>query len=73
MLKIWIVCFVIVNFKKIDVSKFKTSKVKSMENMFYNCLSLKNLDVSKFDIRYVVDMRNMFEKCRNISYLDLVI
>ena len=54
-----------VNFGNID-----TSKVTSMEKMFYNT-NLKFLDLSKFSTISVTNMNSMFEKSKNLLYLNL--
>ena len=40
--------------KKIDFSKFKSSKVRSMFGMFYNCISLESIDFTNFDIHFLL-------------------
>ena len=35
--------------KKINLSNFNTSNVKSMSNMFTNCENLISIDLSNFD------------------------
>lgn len=59
------------NLKEIDLSGFDTSKVESMDSMFFNCKNLTNLDLSGFDTSNVTSMWSMFDGCRNIMILDL--
>ena len=50
---------------------FDTSKVVSMENMFYNCYKLTPLDLSGFNTSQVANMSCMFFNCRALTSLDL--
>ena len=56
---------------KIDPQKFKTSKVKLMSSMFYQCESLKNFDFSGFDTENVEFMNDMFTRCEKFNNIDL--
>lgn len=68
--------------KSIDLSKFNTTKVKTMKNMFYgfgNYIDLSNpsnkvyptLDLSHFNTSSVRDMEGMFANCSQIKKLDV--
>ena len=53
-----------------DISKWNTSSVTNMSNMFYNCSGLQNLpDISKWNISKVKDISYMFYKCYNLKSL----
>ena len=54
-----------------DLSKYDTSNVTSMWNMFGNCSSLTSLDLSKFDTTNVTNMGGMFDSCSGLTSLDL--
>ena len=55
----------------LDVSGFDTSKVTTMQSMFFNCYSLENLDVSGFDTRNVTNMRGMFSDCDAMATINV--
>ena len=57
--------------KTLDMSGWKTSNVKNMSSMFYDCSCLKSLDLSDWDISNVEDMREIFTYCENLESLDL--
>ena len=57
------------NLETIDVSHFKTTKVKRMDGMFSNCKKLTELDVSNFDTKQVENMECMFAVCENLTEL----
>lgn len=54
----------------IDFSNLDTSRVESMEGMFYDCYSLTEIDVSMFDTSSVTNMMMMFNNSV-IKSLDL--
>ena len=55
--------------KKLDLSNFKTNKVKDMYRMFYRCSSLKELFISKFEFNNAMDIECMFGHCsKKIKY-----
>ena len=54
----------------LDLTKFNTSKVKTMKDMFYNS-GVSTLDLSNFDTSEVTDMSNMFVNMYNIEELDV--
>ena len=55
----------------IDLSKFVTTKVTDMNEMFEKCHKLISLDLSNFNTRNVKIMSNMFKGCYsfNINFL----
>lgn len=55
----------------IDTNKWDTSRVESMYDMFWWCISLKELEVSWWDTSNVVDMSGMFESCFNLMSLNV--
>lgn len=68
--------------KSIDLSKFNTTKVKTMKNMFYgfgSYVDVSNpfntvrptLDLSHFNTSSVLDMEGMFANCSLIKKLDV--
>ena len=44
----------------IDFSKFNSSSVTKMNNMFYGCISLLSINFDNFITSSVVDMNTMF-------------
>lgn len=48
-----------------------TSKVVTMDYMFYDCIALTSLDLSNFDTSNVKYMSNMFEGCQELTSLDV--
>ena len=54
-----------------DFSKYDTSKVTNMSDMFNYCSRLTSLDLSKFDTSNVTDMGYMFYHCSSLTSLDL--
>ena len=59
------------NGTELDVSKFDTSNVQDMNNMFNTCYSLTSLDVSNWDTSNVKDMGFMFYYCSYLTQLNL--
>ena len=57
--------------KTLDLSGWKTSNVKNMTDMFYQCESLKSLDVTGWDTSNVENMGGMFWGCHNLESLDI--
>lgn len=57
--------------KNLDLSNFKTDKVREMIGMFTHCSSLTSLDVSSFQTDDVVYMEYMFYGCSGLTSLDL--
>ena len=54
----------------IDFSKFSTSSVTDMENMF-DSSDIQSLNLSNFDTSSVTNMKGMFHQCINLQSLDL--
>lgn len=59
------------NMTDIDFSNFNTSRVTTMNSMFYGAHSLTTLDLSNFDTSNVTDMTSMFHACTSLITLDL--
>lgn len=57
--------------KQLDLSKFNTSNVIHMNNMFTACWSLSSLDVSNFNTSKVTNMYAMFSYTGSLKSLDL--
>ena len=57
--------------KTLDLSGWRTSKVKDMSYMFYGCENLESLDLSSWDTPVVENMKFMFWKCKKLKSLDL--
>ena len=57
--------------KNLDLSGWKTSEVKYMGEMFYNCINLESLNVSGWDTSNVKNMSCMFYSCRALKSIDL--
>ena len=55
----------------LNLSKFNTSKVASMNGMFFNCSKLETLDLSSFDTNNVTTFGQMFEGCSNLRRINL--
>ena len=56
--------------ENLDVSHFKTGKVKNMAYMFAY-VPVKKLDLSNFDTKNVTNMAGMFRNCPELTELDL--
>ena len=54
-----------------NLKYLNTSKVISMDSMFYGCESLKSLDVSTFDTSNVTNMNSMFDGCLLLTSLNV--
>lgn len=55
-------------FEYIDISSWNTSRVVSMENMFYSCENLVSIgDIGEWDVRDVVSFRGMFFNCGSLE------
>ena len=57
--------------ENLDVTKFDSSNVVVMANMFGNCSSLKTLNLTNFDTSKVTQMDRMFENCAELTDLNL--
>ena len=55
----------------IDVSKFNTEKVTSMEGMFQQCECLTEIDLINFNTENVTSIGLMFAGCDKLTSLDL--
>lgn len=65
--------FYYMNIDGIDVSKWDTSKVTDMSDMFLYCYKLTSLDISNWDTSKVTDMSRMFCECRVLTNITGVI
>ena len=59
------------NIIRIDLSKFDTSKVTQMYNMFHGCNSLTSIDFTNFYTPLVTGMNYLFYRCFSLKSLDL--
>ncbi len=59
------------NLTNLDLTKFDTSNVITMRDMFMDSANLTNLDLSKFDTSNVTDMLQMFSGCSKLTTLNL--
>ena len=57
--------------KSIDLSSFKTTKIKNMISMFENCISLESLDLVSFNTSNVENMSFMFRSCSSLKKINL--
>ena len=55
----------------LNLSNFKSDKIKDMSNMLYNCSSLTSLNLSNFNTNKVTDMNSMFYNCSSLISLNL--
>ena len=58
--------------KEIDLSRFETSEVLYMDNMFYGCSNLISINFSNIITSSVLRMDYMFYNCINLEYLNLL-
>ncbi len=61
----------ITSHRYVDVSKWNTSQVTDMHNIFNGCIRLETVDVSKWNTSQVTDMRGIFNNCSNLSVIDV--
>ena len=54
-----------------NISKWKTSKVENMNDLFNGCVNLKEIRISDWDIPSVESMNSMFKDCLNLHLLEL--
>ena len=47
-----------------------TSKVRTMEEMFYGCSAIETLDLSDWDTSNVTNMDHMFSDCSSLTFAD---
>ena len=59
------------NIASLDVSRWDTSKVLNMSNMFYECRSLTALDLSSLDTASLQNTSDMFYNNYNLTTLNL--
>jgi len=59
------------NIIEIDLSKFNSSLVSSMNYMFLDCSSLKSINLTNFDTSQVTTSCSMFNGCTSLTSLDL--
>lgn len=60
--------YVILNIKKVDVTGWNTSKVKSFKAMFHGCSYLEEvIGLDTWDVSNVEDMSFMFDNCINLK------
>ena len=59
------------NIIEIDLSKFDSSSVVSMNYMFMNCSSLKSINFTNFNTSQVTTSCSMFNGCSSLTSLDL--
>ena len=58
----------ILNIKKVDVTGWNTSKVKSFNSMFNGCQYLEEvIGLDTWDVSNVEDMSFMFNECKNLK------
>ena len=55
----------------IDLSNFKSEKVKYMDSAFLDCTSLEYINFENFNSKVVENMDNCFENCRELTEVDL--
>lgn len=68
---LWGTFYTFFGLKTIDLSKFDTSEVTYMTQLFSNNSNLTNLDISNFDTRNVISMQHMFNGASSLKELDL--
>ena len=56
---------------EIDLSEFDTSKVTSMNYMFYECINLKHVNLNNINTSLVVNMDSMFYGSISLTSIDL--
>ena len=61
----------LINLPTLDITNFRTPKVRDMSGMFYNLKQVQNLDISRFDTSKVTDFSRMFLGNSNIQNLNL--
>ena len=55
----------------LDTTDWDTSKVQTMEEMFYKCFALENLDVSNWNVSNVTSFSKTFCRCDSIKELNV--
>ena len=51
----------------IDLSTFKTTYVRNMDEMFFDCQNLTTLDLTKFDTCKTTSFDDMFGQCKELN------
>lgn len=59
------------NGTSLDIGNWDTSKVTTMEGMFYNCSNLTSLDIGNWDVRNVKSLYDFFSKCKKLEVVDM--
>ena len=57
--------------QQLNLNTFDTSKVTSLEYMFYNCTNLETLDLNNFDTSNVTTLFGTFQGCTNLKTLEV--
>ena len=57
--------------QQLNLNTFDTSKVTSLEYMFYNCTNLETLDLNNFDTSNVTTLFGTFQSCTNLKTLEV--
>ena len=55
----------------LDFSKWNTSSLTNIDNMFEGCISLDEIDLSGWNIKGVNSLNSVFDRCNNLMYIDL--
>ena len=55
----------------IDLTNFKTSKLKNINFLFYECSSLISVNLSNWYTQNLVHMKYIFSKCPKIQFIDV--
>ena len=63
--------FIDLNIKSIDLSKFDSSKLINMKDMFRNCFKLEYINLDNFNTSSVSDMDGTFRFCTSLKFLNL--
>jgi surface protein len=53
--------------ERINLNRFSTANVSTMQAMFYGCKSLTNIDLGSFDTRKTGSMAMMFGECSKLT------
>ena len=54
----------------LDLSSWKTNKVRDFSRMFYSCMA-RAIDIGSFNTAHATTMNSMFSGCRNLVSLDV--
>ena len=57
--------------KAIDLSKFDSSEVTTLNGMFYESTNIKQINLNNFNTSLVTEMNFMFGRCTSLTSLDL--